>query len=89
MKLDLKASSIILRYGVIAGLIIVLIGIATYSYLKTQIVIFIGTLTIALTPLISLTSICIIMAKKRRLDVLLLSLATLIIILISIITSLD
>jgi len=82
-----RQSSIILRYGVITGLIITILGIIAKHVIKTEAIITLGLLTIVLTPLISLLTISIIMMLKKDLYGFILSQITMIIIVISVMLS--
>ena len=82
-----KIPSTILRLGILVGLSILALGIVAKYMFKTDIFITIGLLTLVLTPLTSLVSISIELAKRRNLHELILAQLATIIIVISIVLS--
>ncbi|RLG84312.1 MAG: hypothetical protein DRO40_01820 [Thermoprotei archaeon] len=84
-----KAPSIVLRYGVIAGLIITIVGITLNTLLNMDTtIVMIGLMTIVLTPLTSLFVLSIILILKKDINGFILSQLAIIIILASILLSL-
>ena len=83
-----KLPSTILRFGVIAGLILALIGVVIKQVLYTSAVVMLGLLTIVLTPLVSLFVIGVLLLLKKDIYGFILSQLAIVVILASIITSL-
>ena len=83
-----KLPSTILRFGVIAGLILALIGVVIKQVLHTSAVIMLGLLAIVLTPLVSLFVIGVLLLLKKDIYGFILSQLAIAVILASIITSL-
>ncbi len=83
-----KLPSTILRFGVIAGLILAVFGVVIKQVLHTSAVIMLGLLTIVLTPLVSLFVIGVLLLLKKDIYGFILSQLAIAVILASIITSL-
>ena len=82
-----KLPSTILRFGVIAGLILAVFGVVIKQVLHTSAVIMLGLLTIVLTPLVSLFVIGVLLLLKKDIYGFILSQLAIAVILASIITS--
>lgn len=83
-----EVPSIILRYGVLAGLALTFVGIIVNQVLHINTIIMLGLLTIVLTPLVSLFAISVLLLLRKDIYGFILSQLAIIIILASIITSL-
>ncbi|MCD6084885.1 MAG: hypothetical protein J7J20_05020 [Desulfurococcales archaeon] len=83
-----KLPSIILRFGVIAGLVLSLAGVVIEQFLSISDIVTLGLMTIVLTPLVSLFVIGILMLLKKDIYGFILSQLAIAVILASIITSL-
>ena len=83
-----KLPSTILRFGVIAGLILAVFGVVIKQVLYTSAVVMLGLLTIVLTPLVSLFVIGVLLLLKKDIYGFILSQLAIVVILASIITSL-
>jgi len=83
-----EVPSIILRYGVLAGLALTFVGIIVNQVLHINTIIMLGLLTIVLTPLVSLFTISVLLLLRKDIYGFILSQLAIIIILASIITSL-
>lgn len=81
-------SSNILRFGIIIGLILLMTGIVIKNTLQTDLVIYIGLLTIILTPLATLLSISIILLFRKDYRLFILSILLILVLLSSIMTAL-
>ena len=79
--------STILRYGVIVGLLLTLIGIVVKQLLYASEIILLGLAIIVITPLASLLTISILLLLRRDIYGFTLSLLTISIILLSIMLS--
>jgi len=83
-----KLPSIILRFGVIAGLVLSLAGVVIEQVLSVSDIVTLGLMTIVLTPLVSLFVIGLLMLLKKDIYGFILSQLAIAVILASIITSL-
>jgi len=83
-----KLPSIILRFGIIAGLVLSLAGVVIEQFLSISDIVTLGLMTIVLTPLVSLFVIGILMLLKKDIYGFILSQLAIAVILASIITSL-
>jgi len=79
--------STILRYGVIVGLLLTLIGIVVKQLLYASEIVLLGLAIIVITPLASLLTISVLLLLRRDIYGFTLSLLTISIILLSIILS--
>ena len=79
-----RAPSTTLRYGIAIGLALTLVGMIIKQLLGISIIMTLGLLVITLTPLTSLLTISIILARRRDVYGFLLSQLVIIFILISI-----
>ncbi len=83
-----KAPSAVLRYGVIAGLIVTLVGVILDAMLGTNDLTVMGLMIIDLTPLLSLFVLSILLILRRDIYSFILSQLAIAIILASILLSL-
>jgi len=83
-----KIPSIILRYGVITGLILTILGVIVKQLLNMNIVVMLGLVVIVSVPLVSLFAISILLMLRKDIYGFLLSQLAIIIILAFIIISL-
>lgn len=83
-----KIPSIILRYGVITGLILTILGVIVKQLLNMNIVVMLGLVVIVSVPLVSLFAIGILLMLRKDIYGFLLSQLAIIIILAFIIISL-
>ncbi len=79
--------ALILRYGVIAGLILTIIGVIVEYLLDINIVVELGLLAIVLAPIISLFAISIALLLRKDIYGFILSQLAIVVILASIIIS--
>jgi len=83
-----EVPSTVLRFGVLIGLVLTMVGIVINQILHINIIVMLGLLTIVLTPLVSLFVISILLLRRRDIYGFILSQLTIIVILASIIESL-
>ncbi|ADI31526.1 hypothetical protein [Staphylothermus hellenicus] len=83
----LEKTAKILRYGVFLGLAILLVGLFINNLLHIDLLVYIGLITIVVTPMITLFSISIMLLLRKDYRSFTLSIILLLVLIISIIVA--